>query len=255
VGLSNWQEVKFNLYIRCNEFKMTTGKKIGLSILVIAIIAIAWLFHFVFTNPEYQPGEIIKTPSEAYLEIFPQAARQKITADYVMKPKQGNMLCRYLSNDKKYMIEEYVINSSTDQPLTEIISVEDKDCLKPHYMILDVIRGDLITTSFKSIFPIVSHLDVNLFGDSLKTLLRNDTTVSFYLRYRNFSIRCNGSDTSAMFSVAQPYYDENSPVTSSLPLDIIFIKRKKAIYVLWMSVNNSNTHLEPDMLYDLIKGK
>ena len=226
-----------------------------MSILFVIITAIISWFYFTSTYPDFQVGEIIKAPSQEYLDIFPANTIEKLTADYVVKPKYGNLLCRYLYDNKKYIIQEYIIDANVDQSLKEFIVVENKDGLKPHATFLNEIRCDLFTTSFKSIFPKASHLNLNLYGDSIKTLLQNDTIASFNLFYRNFSIKCNGSDTSAMFSVAQPYYDEDKPVTSPLPIDIIFIKRKKAIYVLWMSVNNSNTHLEPDMLYDLIKGK
>ncbi|HEY2581033.1 MAG TPA: hypothetical protein VGI43_04465, partial [Mucilaginibacter sp.] len=90
------------------------------------------------------------------------------------------------------------------------------------------------------------NIYLDLFGGSTHVLKKNDTIAYYCSRCRNFSIK---------FGVQQPvdiYGECKSQTFSEVPIEILFLKKDKKIYMLVLSAKNANTVLKQGMLYSLL---
>ena len=216
-------------------------KLIKLLIITIVIVSIAYLVYVVETLPDFQGGKIMIKPPNEYLSIFNSAARKELIADYILKPKYDSTICRYLYDN--YIIQEYVINITSDKSLSDLIEVSHENELNAKNTFNNEVRCRLFTMSYKTIFPSVNHLRVSLYGSEIKINKRNDTMLSIYSKIENASIKCNYSDTSAIFCQTNE---------SLLPVEFLFLKREKKLFFLMMSINHEKQNLYTGNLYTLI---
>lgn len=99
-------------------------------------------------------------------------------------------------------------------------------------------------------FDDINNIYLNLYGDSLHFVKRDDTTISLYFLCSNFSIS----------------YSENGPLDICLegktsfiknrefPIDILLLKRDNSVYFFFMTPVYPNKNIESQLLNRIIKG-
>ncbi len=97
----------------------------------------------------------------------------------------------------------------------------------------------------------VSNIYLTLAGDSLKNLVQNDSVMSYHLLCKNFSIRYNKDGPIDLFVVGQ---EGMLATTTIIPMDLLFLKRDGAIYLLIMTPNDPKSPIPPDLLYNVVTG-
>jgi len=219
-------------------------KLLGLIIVFIVITGIGYLVYVFKTSPKFQGGSVITKPSNQYLAVFNDSIIRNLKADNIIKPKYDSTICRYLYDNDNYVIQEYIINIKGDKTLPDLIEVIDKNELNINGVFSNEIRSKFFTMNYKTISPIVNYLKVSLYGSEIKTVIKNDTVLLLYSNIKNASIEYNSSDTSAVFC---------RPNQSLLPIEFLFIKKKRMLYFLMMSINREKVSLPQNMLYTLIK--
>jgi len=79
-------------------------------------------------------------------------------------------------------------------------------------------------------------------GDSIKSVVSNDSLFCYYYKFNTFSISYND----------EPYDIIAKARLSNLPASIIFKKKGKFIYVIIMTVMVGKEEMQPDQLYNII---
>ena len=97
----------------------------------------------------------------------------------------------------------------------------------------------------------VSNIYLTLAGDSLNNLVDNDSVISYHLLCKNFSIRYAANGPIDLFVVGQ---EGMFAVTNTVPMDLLFLKRDGAIYLLLMTPNDPKSPIAPNLLFNIVTG-
>jgi hypothetical protein len=230
------------------KLKISKAKIIGLIVLAFFIIYLAYNSGY---NPNYDFKSMNTAPKE-YLDLFPDSIKKKMSVLQTLIIKFQNPISEFAFDDKKYFIQIFRLNVVNDQSLDKLITLSNHSNLMTNAVTYYRL-GPVFDINYKTGRNKASHINLNLYGERVNTILRNDTIACFYSHFKIFSINYNRSDTTVIWSTTEGH---ETPIPSfTLPIDIIFIKKHKAVYFLVMSVNDRSTILEPNKLYNLISTK
>ena len=112
--------------------------------------------------------------------------------------------------------------------------------------------GPLFDVFYKTGQNKITSIELNLVGDTIKTVTKNDSLIHYYSRFKSFSINYNSSDSTSIYSNSNRTAEAELP-NSSLPINIVFLRKQKSVYLLIMSVAKANENLEPNQITDLLK--
>lgn len=98
----------------------------------------------------------------------------------------------------------------------------------------------------------VSKVYLTLSGDSLRTVVTNDSIVSYHLLCNNFSIKYSENEAVDIFVVGN---EKAFGATTVIPMDLLFLKRDNAVYLMIMTPNDPKSVISPELLYNLVTGK
>lgn len=155
-----------------------------------------------------------------------------------------------ISFDTAYRLIMYKINLSKDASLKSIIRDQIKDVDRSTGKTYNIIDNNLFyrfqyqagTTK-----P-TSKVYLTLSGDSLKTVIKNDSIFSYHLLCKNFSIRYDENAPIDIFVEGQ----ESFGMTSIIPMDIMLLKRNKIVYLLVMTPNKPTGVISPNLLLNIL---
>jgi hypothetical protein len=232
--------------------KISKGKIIGLSVLAFLVALLAYYSRDNKNSPEYRI-QFVKTAPKEYWELFPGDVRKKIVVSTTIIPHLSSPISHFTYDNKKYYIEVFKIDTVGNKSLGSIITLSSIKDLKINGVPYFNMGGLLFDVNYKTGHHKASHINLNLYGNSITTIVRSDTIVGFSSNFKIFSIKYNQSDTSSIWAMAEGKYP-NIP-DSYLPINIMFIKKQKSVYFLVMSVDNSGILLKHDILYNLILGQ
>ncbi len=155
--------------------------------------------------------------------------------------------------DNKYKLLIYKIDLIKDTTFKDIFHTEIKnEEISTGYTYLVVAMDYFFKFNYQAgQTKAASNIYFTLTGDSIQTIAKNDSELSYHLLCKNFSIR----------------YAENSPVdicvtgkegafgiSSTAPMDIFFLKHHQAVYLLVMTSDNPKIPLPP-ALGSMVKQK
>ena len=227
------------------QLKANKGKIVGLIILIFFVIFLAYNSG---KNPNYE-FKTLKTAPEEYWNLFQGSINKKMPVKSLIL-KYQNPISEFDLDNKKYFIQVVKLDTSIEQSLDNYLTLSNSKKLSTN-AITYYPMGHFFAVFYKTGKNKVSHINFNLVGDSVRTILRNDTIACFYSNFKLFSMNYGDSDTTAIYSNSDRA-DETQLSGSSLPIEIVFLKRNKSIYFMLMSVNDYRTKLEPRQLYNLI---
>lgn len=180
--------------------------------------------------------------------IFLSAYRSKLKPIITYNSKLRNSITQ-ISYEDEYKIYKYKIDLEEDIPLSKILKTEVRSVSQTDsksYLMISKTPYNYMVLGVKP--EPVKNIYLTFQGDSITTIRRNDTIASFHLICNNLSIKYQEDAPIDIFFSGKP-----GPFGSygAVPIDIIFLKRKKSIYFLLMLSKNSGS-IPGDLLYNII---
>jgi hypothetical protein len=152
----------------------------------------------------------------------------------------------FLFVDDTIQLVIFKINLETDQPLKKILSSDIKNSEQSDGEAYSVV--DLSGFSRFEWHPVATmrtrNIFLSLYGDSLANEILNDSIASYHLLCKNLSIK----------------YEKNGVVQlimtsgEATPSDLLFLKRGKVVYFMFMTTAKPDSFIPREILYDLIMG-
>ncbi|MDR3694114.1 hypothetical protein [Mucilaginibacter sp.] len=94
----------------------------------------------------------------------------------------------------------------------------------------------------------ISKIYLNAYGDNFQTIKKNDSIVCYYFKFKNFSIKYNKDGKQDFFGLTR---DSLSTVT--IPIEIMFFKKRRNLYLILMTPVEYGTSLQPGTLFSLMR--
>lgn len=160
----------------------------------------------------------------------------------------------FISFDKSYSLISYKIDLIKDAPLSRLLNVTFKSAERTNmevYTVIDESAFYRFEYRDASIKP-VSKIYLTLSGDSLRTIVANDSIVSYHLLCNNFSIKYNEKEAVDIFVIGN---EKAFGATTIIPMDLLFLKRGSTVHLMIMTPNAHTSVIESDLLYNLVTGK
>jgi hypothetical protein len=159
----------------------------------------------------------------------------------------------FISFDKGYKLIIYKIDLAIDSSLKTIFNTEIKSMDRSMGYSYSIMENNIFFRFEHKAGPTrpVSKIYLTLTGDSLQSVVKNDSVISYHLLCDNFSIRYAENDPIDIFVVGK---EKMLATTTVIPMDLLFLKRDGAIYLLIMTPNNPKSTIAPDLLYNVVMG-
>ena len=195
------------------------------------------------------PSEYTETMPVDYNGLFNQDALQKLASTGTLTVKLRNAIS-YLRYDKKYNLELTKIDISPRFKLTNDI-IEGYTQAAGHLPLAMVpFEGVAYNTSYKSESTAkASKIYLSLVGDSVKTLLKNDSMAYYYLKLKNAYVQYKLGDVyeiEAQTNTKLFFFDDEPPVS------LLFVKKQNELYYLFLTISGNTKSLDPNLLYSLL---
>ena len=222
------------------------------SIALVVIIALISLIMFVNRKVAEDSEPCFpsaKVPSE-YLQLLhlPDSccnSISKITFVATMGCSYRKPISYFLV-ESKYYLQIYKMDSSFTSTLTNAVKESYSNVNIWTNTTYDIDNKTDMEFFYKSGKPKkVKNIYFNLFGDSTRVLQKNDTVAYYYSKCTSFSLKFNLQDQNDI------YGELKSDNSSEVPLEILFLKKDKRLFLLILSCKNANSDLNPNMLHDL----
>ncbi|MBB6126371.1 hypothetical protein [Mucilaginibacter lappiensis] len=183
-----------------------------------------------------------------YTNLFDAEAKKKIVLQSAVSFKHRNSVAYYIY-DKKYGLEVTQINIKQNLLFR-------KDLAETHttegYSFPDAklpFNEGGFTTNYNVISKdAASKIYLSLRGDSIHTLLKNDSVAYYFLKLQQVYI------SYVPKGVYDIYIQANTKFyffSKKQPVSLMFLKRNDALYFLLLTVNDADEKLPPNLLYDL----
>lgn len=220
-------------------------------VLIVLALFIIYLAVHSGPNPDYESTTVNTAPRE-YWEFFPKKKREQMSVINTVTQKFQNPITEFYF-DKNLLIDVVRLNMPVDKSLNEIITSSAEKNLTTDGITYLEMHGRVLFVNFKTGRNKAQYINCNFYGaGNDNSQIRNDSIVYFHSNFKLFSINYNHSDTAAIWAST----DGRPPKIPAfaLPIDILFIKRHGAVYLLIMSVNDSKANLPVNTLYNLVCG-
>jgi hypothetical protein len=224
--------------------------KVG--ILIIFIIVVVILIVYIpriglKTEAEYPRTFSYVIPQE-YLNLFSDVNKVKMTSLRTVNIKFRNSISN-IGYNKNYYIQIYKLDSTFNIPVREAINENYEFNHGYHdvpYDINEQYCAEFVYKLYRPTKP--SKIYLSLSGNNTQILKKNDSIACYYSNFQNFSIKFQKDADDDIYAKA----NSDNFLTKEVPLEVLFLKRQKNLYLILMSVNDRAISLMPDMLYNLI---
>jgi len=199
------------------------------------------------------PGTASKILPLEYLSLATKKYRDSMFVDIVHYSKaKGRNPVALVEFDKKYQLYIYKIDLVKDTSLQKIFFTKAQPSEQEvgiTYTFFENNLYDFMTES--GTVPKVSAIYFYYDADSINTVIKNDSVISYNVSANDLSVRYAKEQTEDIFMVSK-----NSGFFGLKPIsiDILFFKRNGAVYLLTMCADDPNEEIAPDLLYKVIMG-
>ena len=142
---------------------------------------------------------------------------------------------------KKLILTESIIDAASLLQQKEI---------KEQYSVLSLYGTNGLTDEhIKTIseLPQLEEIILSLSGDLLQTVSKTDSLISYHLLCKNLSIKYDGSPVDLLLQSKS-----NILKTTRLPLDVLFLKRNKSVFLFIMAGNGEKVSISPEYLNKIV---
>jgi hypothetical protein len=183
-----------------------------------------------------------KTPLTEYNNLFTNKAQGKLQILVTAKSRSRPPVSTYVY-DNRFNICVFKVMLTNNSTLRKTINYKNATS----YSNLFVVNGGLPSTNFdmkinEGRVDKVSIVDFKFDGDSIKSIVNNDSTRCYYCKFETFSISYNNGSYDILAKADQ----------STIPASVLFIKKKDSLYIIIMSVAEGKEEMRPDLLISLI---
>lgn len=188
--------------------------------------------------------------SSEYLNLISKENQMKIKIAQVYLSKIRNPLARLYFEDSDILFINKIC-SIKDIALAEKVQSEIKSATMSKEIVYNTLTNGSYRFSYETrgVDP-VSNIHLTFYGDSLTTVISNDSILSYHLLCKNSSFSYNENSSVDMILEGNQNFYGITPV----PADILFMKRNNALYVLLL-IPKSGTIIKPGLLYDIVNSK
>jgi hypothetical protein len=149
---------------------------------------------------------------------------------------------------KRYHFQVYKIDSSYTLSLNKDLLESNTNTDEPIYAVYSLQKENNINYSYKGSVAKPGKIYLDIFGNNISKIIKNDTIACYYAMMRNFSIRFNKDAKPDIYgSTIESMFSKNYQ-----PIEILFFKRRYDLYLLIMSKADKN--YQKGTLLNLIKG-
>lgn len=190
-----------------------------------------------------------KSISKEYADLFRDEYKSKIDTGVTYFSKVRHPVTT-LSLDKNYPLLIFKMDLTRDVSLPDVITEVSKEYPSPNTgIVYNLIRERLFNLIYLSGKPSFSDsIYFYVQGDSIKTVVSNDSMVGYHLYCRNFSLAYKKDGIKDIAA-----YNEGFEVFRKFPVNLLFLKRDKALYFLLMSVKDKKLPFKENQLLEMIR--
>jgi len=155
--------------------------------------------------------------------------------------------------NRHYYLQIYSLSKSFSLPVGNTITESYVNSTNFGQSLADI--GSAVEYNFPIVLPKkFTIIKLKLLGKNNKIILKNDSIAYYYSLFQKFAMQYDQNDTNEIYGEAKGSF---LFYTNRLPLEIIFLKRNKNLYLLTMSIylDDQNTSYKPGMLYNIINNK
>jgi len=221
--------------------KKTTHKRLIIVITLFSIFLLAIFSKIIYTMIDDHETSS-KIPLMEHYNLFTKEAQNKLELLATTTSRNRETTSSYIY-DKVFNVFVLKVILTKNNSLKNIINYQNESShvtmnavysgLSNYNMKMNIKSGASVTTS-------TVHFKFN--GDSIKSIVSNDSVYCYYYKFSTFSINYND----------EPYDIIAKAYQSNIPASLIFKKKGKFLYVIIMTVAKGKEEMQPDQLYNII---
>lgn len=217
-------------------------------IILIAVFLgyILFIFYKFYLSYSNHIG-LSKTAPEEYTALFRQQ-KDGLEDDCTHLNKERNPISGF-DFEGKYDIVIYKLNLMKELSLKGIIKEEENEAKGASGTVYTNVNQNIFDLYYKSGKPEpASEIYLAFRGDLLKTVAKNDTVACYYMKGYRFSMRYGKDEPADIYAETK----KDPFVRQKLPMSILLLRRGKSVYFVLMSVNDKETAMAEDFLYQTV---
>jgi len=234
----------FGLYLRGMMKRLKTFRLIGVGIFVI------WLVYGIIkiiTTTNNNPTKVSEDTVAEYINLFPQSIKSQLITRCTYQSRGRSPIS--LINYGKYGLTIYKVDTTVDILMDKVVlkleeSNEGSDIVyskvrEPNFKLL--YKMDYIKPKGKIILA--------LSGDSVLTTNKNDSLISYYMEFNNFSLRYENENIPDIYAETEEMFRLQNKTTS---INLMLLKRNKVMYFLMLCPSKKEDKIEKNILYNIL---
>jgi hypothetical protein len=227
-------------------------KKKNMVLLVIGAVLLIYILSFFYNaviSSAKNSVSLEKRAPQEYVDLFNAKAQQKLIFDLGASFKLRNNVSIFLF-DKEYNLEMTKISAepklSFGRDIIESYKNPEGDFPDNKFSW----NENDFTVNYNAISEgIASKIYLSLHGDSIKTILKNDSVACYYLKLKEAFVQYRANDVYEIYSNAKSHLWF---FTQAQSVSLMFLKKNNSFYFLLLSAKESNRKLDPCLLSELI---
>lgn len=220
-------------------------------LIVIVIGVIAYIISFFYQAIKKDPNDpvtIVNFSPANYIGLFNQTVQKKLLLKETMAFNLRDTISIF-NYDEKYDLEITKINTKSPFHFeNDIIEAYTKPTGKITYCVF-FDEPEFITNYKDPSTESASKIYLSLCGDSAKTVLKNDSISSYYLKLKNIYIQYEHNSAYEIYIKPKMEWNASAEKKS---VDLMFFKKNNVVYFLLFASNSNNVSLNPDLLHKLV---
>ena len=176
-----------------------------------------------------------------YKSLFSKQAQSKLEIIATTTSKKSLPTSSYVY-DNQFNIFVYKEYLSDNSGLTNIMTYQNASDISSNAIYCELPSTDFTMRKKIGKSEAVSSVHFSFSGDSIKSIVKNDSLYCYYFKFKTFTINYN----------LEPYDIIAKADKSNIPGSVAFIKKGKTLYIIVMSVTEHGQQMQQNLLYSMI---
>ncbi len=233
--------------------KKNTRSRIIIAVVIAAVMG--FIGYFIYSSIQATSAAqaenlpIVYSLSAEDSALTPSIYRGALRVREVLRSKVRPPINVLAINDQ-YMLIEHKLKGEADGAFEDLVQLRSRDVHQTNAIVYSSIWERSFEFKYKS-GPInrVGPIEMTYWGTSPETVFQNDSTISYYFRCENFSIRHSQEEAIDLYFYA---FAAEFDGDNGIPLNISFLKRNNHLYLLLLAPNNRAEKMDKRMLNGII---
>ncbi len=216
-----------------------------LGILVFYFLIYPFSKFFKIKNDSYIQDHTVPSDYSSLFVTRDTAVLKKITS-YSTKYRFPICLFDYKS---KYALIVYKISDSINNPLSKEITVRKSYSRNYSSEVYTIVNEKYFELKYNDdTIRKITHIELNLSGDSITNQVQNDSLVLYYLLFHQISWTKNPNTSLDIYIEPIGF----TAFSNRIPASIAFIKRNNSLYFVLLSVGDESSSIDRTILPGLL---